>query len=372
MLIDSPPLRVRLLIPLLAVLAGLALAPASAAARVPQGFVGVNIDGPFFYPDMDQNGQMSTMVANGVQSMRMLFDWGGMQPSKNGPINFTTTDTVVRLAAIHHLTLLAQIEYAPGWDSRHPGSLAAPPKTPGPYAQFVATLVRRYGSRGTFWSANPGIPRVPIRLWQIWNEPNFRSYWSQQPWEKPYLRLIRATHNAVKAADPSAKIVLAGLANYSWQYLANVYKAFGRGRRLFDVVAIHPFSANPRQMITILGKVRALMNQKGDRNKPIVADEFSWPSAKGQAITTFETATSEAGQAHKIAQAIPLLARNRKRLKLMGFYYYTWITNETPPGARIDQFNYAGLLRFIDGVGSSAKPALSAFGRAALAIEGRR
>jgi hypothetical protein len=370
-----------------ALLATFALAQTGASARVPASFVGVNIDGPLFYPAMDVNGQMNLMVSSGVESMRMLFDWAGMQPYKNFaavppslrgvyqngggvPTNFTRTDAVVRLAAIHRLTLLAQIEYAPAWDALHPGSTASPPRTPGPYAQFLRALVGRYGPRGSFWATNPGIPRVPIRMWQIWNEPNFKVYWSQQPWQRTYLKLIRAAHNAVKAADPGAKIVLAGLANYSWQYLTRLYKAFGRERRLFDVVAIHPFTHNPRRIITILRNVRAVMNRAGDRNKPIVADEFSWPSAKGQATTTFETATTEAGQAQKIGQAVRLLSQYRRSLKLVGFYYYTWIGNETPPAAHDDQFNYAGLLRFLDGRGIFAKPALGAFSRAALAIEG--
>lgn len=381
------PLRLHRLLPALAIICALGLTAAPAAARVPQGFVGVDIDGPFFYPNFDQNGQMNEMVSSGVESFRMLFNWAEMQPYSDFasvpasqlpdfqnvggiPTNFTVSDEVVRLAAIHHLTMLAQIEYAPAWDSKHPGTAASPPASPGPYARFVQALAERYGPQGTFWKANPGIPRVPIRLWQIWNEPNFRAYWSQQPWEKGYLKLMRATRSAVKAVDPGAKIVLAGLANYSWRYLQSVYKAFGRYRYLFDVVAIHPFTNTPAGVITILQKVRAVMNRRGDRNKPIIADEFSWPSAKGKATSTFETATTEAGQARKIAQVIPLLARYRKKLKLMAFYYYDWISNETPPGASDDQFNYAGLLRFIDGVGPSAKPALSAFAHAALKIEG--
>jgi hypothetical protein len=382
-------MRLRPLIALLAALATFAAAPVAAGAAVPQGFAGVNLGGPFFYPDFDQNGQLNEMVSSGVESVRSLFDWAQMQPYASFnrvpsnirgeftnvggvPTNFGVTDNLVRLAALHRLTILAQIEYAPAWDSRNPRSQASPPKSPGPYAKFVAALARRYGSHGTFWTLNPGIPKTPIRLWQIWNEPNFRAYWSQQPWEPGYLKLIRATRSAVKAVDPSAKIVLAGLANFSWQYLSQVYKTFGPQRRLFDVVAIHPFTATPAGVITILKRVRTLMNQRGDRNKPIIADELSWPSAQGKAKATFENATSEQGQAQKTAQAIRLLARDRKQLKLIGFYYFAWIGNETMPGARNDQFNFAGLVRFINGVGVQVKPALRAFTEAALSVEGCR
>ena len=64
-----------------------------------------------------------------------------------------------------------------------------------------------------------------------------------------------------------------------------------------------------------------------------------------------------------------LLARDRKKLGLQAFYYFTWITNETTPGARADPFNYAGLFRFINGQGVSAKPAYAAWVKAVRAIE---
>jgi hypothetical protein len=206
-------------------------------------------------------------------------------------------------------------------------------------------------------------------MWQVWNEPDFTAYWAKQPFEPGYVRLLKATHRAMKAADPGSKLVLAGLPNFSWRYLATMYKLHARG--LFDVVAVHPYTATPAGVITILKKVRAVMNSHGDRHKPILATELSWPAAKGKARTTFENATTESGQARKLGQAVPLLAANRHKLGLAGFYYYTWITNESA-GASVDQFNFAGLLRFLNGRGTFLKPALGAFSKAALRIEGCR
>jgi hypothetical protein len=381
-------MRSRLFPPLLAVLATLAIAPAAALAAVPQGFVGTNIDGPFFYPQMDQSGQMSQMVASGVESARVLVNWGAMQPyssfqsmppSPPGtfqniggvPTNFALMDDVVGLAATHGLTVLPQIEYAPPWDSGNPSNKASPPKSAAPYARFVQALVQRYGPRGTFWAANPGVPRIPVRMWQIWNEPDFTSYWSQQPFEKGYMNLVRAAHAAIKSADPGAKVILAGLPNLSWIYLQKIYAIRG-ARGLFDAVAVHPYTATPSGAITIIRRVRAVMDRAGDRGKPIFATELSWPSASGKARTLFENATTESGQATKVPQAMRLLAKYRKTLRIGGFYYYTWMTNETMPGASGDPFNFAGLLRFINGVGITPKPVYATFTSAALAIEGCR
>jgi hypothetical protein len=382
---NLPAMRVRLLVVFATLAIGL-VAAMPAGARVPQGFVGTVLDGPFFYPDFDQSGQMNKMVADGVESLRTSFNWAVMQPYKsysavpsalkadfqdvNGlPINDSVMNNLVALAAARRMTILPVVEYTPAWDSRHPRNVATPPSSPAAYARFIVAMIHLYGPHGSFWAANPSLPRVPIRMWQIWNEPDFTTYWSQQPFQPGYVKLLRAVRPAVRAADPGAKIVLAGLPNFSWRYLADIYK-FKGARKLFDVVAVHPYTATPAGAVTILKKVRAVMDQHGDRRKPIMATELSWPSAKGLARTQFENSTTVAGQAKKVSQAVRLMAKNRKSLGLSAFYYYTWITNETLPGAKHDPFNFAGLLSFHDGVGISAKPVLKTFTRAALSIEG--
>jgi len=345
----------------------------------------MGIDGPFFYAGMDQSGEMSTIVNAGVQSVRTLFNWQLIQPyrtfasvpaSQRGlfvnvggvPTDFNRPDAFVRLAATHHLSVLPVLQYSPAWNSRDPSNRASPPVSNAAFANFATALVRRYGPKGSFWKANPGVPRVPIRMWQVWNEPNFLSFWSTQPFEHSFVKLLAAAHRAIKSADHGAKVVLPGLANFSWEYLAKIYKIRG-AKKLFDVVAAHPYTATPQGVVTILGKVRAVMNRFGDRRKPIMATEISWPSAKGKAKTAFENATTEAGQAKKVSQAVSLLARNRKRLNLKAFYYYTWISNETLPYARVDSFYFAGLWKYIDNVGPSPKPAYQAFVRAVHGIE---
>jgi hypothetical protein len=378
-------MRPRLLLSAIIVVAGLVLAPQSASAGVPRGFVGMMADGPFFYPGMNRGAELSMMASVGVQSIRVNFGWASMQPYSSFskvpasqrsqytnaggvPTNFATTDQIVGLAAARGLTVLPIVQFAPGWDALHPGKPSSPPKSDAPFARFVAALARRYGTHGTFWAQNPGIGRVPIRTWQIWNEPHFSIYWSTQPFESSYVKLLRATRPALRAADRSARLALAGMANFSWQYLAAIYKIRG-ARSSFDYVAIHPYTATPAGVITIAKKVRAVMNRNGDRHKQILVTELSWPSAKGKARATFENATDQHGQAVKTAQGIRLLAKNRRSVGIAGFYYYNWIGNETMPGARFDQFNFAGLLGFINGRGPSIKPVFNSFKSAVRSIE---
>ncbi len=103
----------------------------------------------------------------------------------------------------------------------------------------MSALVERYEPDGTFWQTHH--PKVPIRMWQIWNEPNLKVFWDKQPFQRSYVSLLRAAHSAIKQADPNAKVVLASMPNFSWKQLAGIYKIHG-ARKLFDVVGVHPYT----------------------------------------------------------------------------------------------------------------------------------
>ena len=179
------------------------------------------------------------------------------------PTRFGALDRIVAAAALRGLTVLPVVEHTPGWDALHASNAASSPRSTAPYAAYLTALVKRYGPDGAFWATHPSLPATPIRMWQIWNEPNFTSYWSEQPFAPGYVRLLRAAHDAIKAADPSAQVVLAGFADFSWQYLAQVYAIPG-AKNLFDVVAVHPYTARPDGVIVILQRVRDVMNRAGD------------------------------------------------------------------------------------------------------------
>ena len=94
---------------------------------------------------------------------------------------------------------------------------------------------------------HPPVPRLPVRHWQIWNEPSVPRYFVVKGgFAKPYVRLLAAAYRAVKAADRGATVVTAGLPNFSWRDLQSLYGAGLRGH--FDVVAVHPFTGRPASL----------------------------------------------------------------------------------------------------------------------------
>ncbi len=376
--------RARSLGCILPVIAAVATLAATAAARVPQGFVGMNL-GPYaLAPTLDPNRQFDRMVGSGVESVRIVFSWKDAQPyasfadvppgqvnayvrSPGGvPTSFGATDEAMTLAASHGLTVLPVVIYTPRWEERpHPAADFGLPKSNAVYADYAEQLVRRYGHHGTFWSEHPDLPNLPIRAWQIWNEPNTRTRWPIQPFARTYVAMVGTARTAIRRADPRAKIVLAGMPNYSWRGLEKIYRVPG-ARRLFDLVAIHPYTASPQGVLTILRRARAVMRRHGDGRKPLLASETGWPSSFGHSPEHYPFDTTPSGQARKLATLLPLLARNRRALGLAGFDFYTWI--DTDSG---HSFNYSGLLRLRGGT-ITAKPAFAAFKRSALALDSCR
>jgi hypothetical protein len=357
----------------------------TATPAVPQGFVGMVADEPL-WPDpfVRLPPQLDSMVAAGVQSVRITIDWADAQPYRSWkqvprgqragfvniggvPTNLAAVDQIVGEAAARRLELMVTVLNAPSWDGTlKKGALVRIPRSAVPFAAFAKALVRRYGPNGSFWRSTAVSP-YPITMWQIWNEPNIIAFWPDQPFERRYIALLKAAHDAIKSADPKARVVLAGMPNYSWINLGRMYKIPGAGS-LFDVVAVHPYTKTPAGVIKILGYVRNTMRHHGDAGKPLLADEISWPSSLGKTIhnTGYDFATTQAGQARNIAAILPLLARDRQSLGLLGFFYYDWSGQDRPDYLA---FDFAGLLHFHGGQ-FDPKPAFDAFRRGALQIEG--
>jgi hypothetical protein len=137
-------------------------------------------------------------------------------------------------------------------------------------------------------------------------------------------------------------------------------------RSLFDIVDVHPYTKRPSGVIEILARVRKAVNRVRDTHVPLIAGELSWNSSLNQTKNLFDWDTTLSGQAQAVRKVLPLLAANRKRLKLIAFYWYTWMGDEQPGGS---PWGFAGLMGYHDG-NAFPKPALSAFGQEAHAIEG--
>jgi polysaccharide biosynthesis protein PslG len=357
---------------------------AGGVSPVSSAFVGMDADGPIFTPAVNLDSQLGRMAALGVGRLRVAFDWNEAQPYRTwkdvplarradfvsgpggAPTDFSVTDRIVAEAARHHLSLLPVVIYPPSWDAS-PRGRHVQPIHDGPYGAYLKALVHRYGPSGMFWGAHRSLPRTPITMWQIWNEPDLSYFWSSTNFARSYVALLRVAHRAIKQADPKASVVLASLTGNSWRGLATIYGVHG-ARDLFDVVAENTYAPTPKNVIGILRRVRLVMRNNHDGGKPLIDTEVGWPSAKGKTALGLGVSTNEAGQAAKLAQLLPLLAANRTSLGLAGFYYYTWMSTDQAGSA--SPFVFSGLLSYSPRTHRvSQKPAFATFSRVVRSLE---
>src|SRR5918997_3267104 len=227
----------RMRLPSLSVLIALALAalPASAAAErsVPRGWLGVIADGPLTAGGA-LDGEWDLMASSGAETVRTAFYWPSAQRDGSAPPDLAHLDGVVLQAARRGMPVLPIVTGTPGWAASRAGDETSPPRDPALYADFLRTLVERYGPQGSLWAEHPDVPRRAIRDWQIWNEPNLTRYWTpprDQGFARGYVRLLAAADRALAEADPGARAILAGLPNERWTALRRIYRA-GRVRPL--------------------------------------------------------------------------------------------------------------------------------------------
>ena len=82
--------------------------------------------------------------------------------------------------------------------------------------------------------------------YQVWNEPDHPVKGNYRPTlrEEVFGRMLRRTHDAIKAADPNALVLTAGLATGNPSWLTRVIQSLG-GELPADIVAFHPYGQRP-------------------------------------------------------------------------------------------------------------------------------
>jgi hypothetical protein len=361
----------RLRLPILLALIGALLvapAPADAAKRkVPPRFYGVMWDKEIQDGSSELYDQeWGRMAANGVEAARVIFSWNLAQ-EQQGQTTFRFTDPMVAAAASHGIEALPVVTYAPPWARVQPGELGSAPSNYQAYADYLKILIARYGPGGQFWSENPSLPYKPIRYWQIWNEPGVPYQWSPQDnWPERYGELLRLAYATVKQADPGAKVVMAGLANASWEEMDALYDR-GGVKGSFDIAGVHYYARITSQFLDVSKRLRKSIDKHGDKRIPIWWTEAGASASRGKISSPGNEhfQTSDAGLASQLTKTYKLFIRYRRKLRIQRVYWYTWASSYSGGGV----FDYSGLNVF-DGRSVTAKPSLAAYNKSARANEG--
>ena len=287
---------------------------------------------------------VAMMKRGGVGTLRAVFDGGIMGFPEAA--RWGSYDALMASAARQQIEVLPVLIGIPGNRPRLNRPRTRPQRMS--WARFVDGVAARYGRGGSFWELHPELEPMPITAYQVWNEPNLPAYWRPADDAAGYLRLVRLTRARLRAIDPKASIVLAGLPDSRLgtrmlDYVRAIY-AQPRARALFDVVALNPYASDAAGVLEKLNDVRAYMDRRGDRATPIWVTEIGW--ATGGPRSPFRT--SERGQAERINRMFRRLIAARGRLRLgriivFGLQDRAYVDTEKPWwGPRVGLFDMAG------------------------------
>jgi hypothetical protein len=270
------------------------------------------------------------MEMSAVRSVRLPLYWGSVEhfsPFFVGP-DWSAFDHDVGLAATHGIRIFPFVWGSPRWAA---GIAKAEPEgeaSLSAWASFLRRAVRRYGPNGDFWRQNQDLPYLPIRAWEIWNEPNIVTF-SRRPDPERFARLIRASGRIVHRVDRGAKVILGGLFGRPLQippniasgdFLNRVYRA-RRVKQHFDGVALHPYVADARAMRAQILNLRRIMRIHHDASTPIYVTELGWGS------DSYESRWERGlrGQARELNEAFSMLAGHRRSWRIGGVWWYSWV-----------------------------------------------
>jgi hypothetical protein len=279
-----------------------------------------------------------------------------VQTSKGGSFDWSGFDNQVEEAAKAGIKVLPFLTGAPEWAvpaKRVPGAgrLEAPAYLPvkgaarTAWVSFLTAAVARYGPTGSFWSEHPGVPKRPIREWQIWNEPNFK-YFIAKPNPTEYGQLVKISFTALRAADPGAQVVLAGLFSrpkgarnrktgkhkslnwYASDFVNVMYKTTPGIKTKFQGASLHPYTIFAKELPEVVEELRKVMQLNHDGAKQLLITELGWSSGPKNSGNLF--AKGPSGQKRELITAFTKLRTHQAKWKLKSVY---WFSVDDQPGA---------------------------------------
>lgn len=332
------------------------LLPAASSAGVSREFYGVQAWG------IPSAAEFSRMGQGRVGTFRIVFAWRQVEPTP-GARNWTYIDGVVRDAAQAGIRVLPVTLFSPDFAARKP---LFPPRSSAlkRYTAYLRDLVARYGPGGKFWKEN-SVRYVPIKSWQIWNEPNLPQYWNDRPSATQYASFLRTSAIAIHSRDRHAKVVTAGVPNsrirHSIQpekYLTQLYAVRGI-KSYFDAVAIHPYSADTAGLKGALSRTHAVLKRFHDTGTPLWITEIGAASSGPRTGGNKPFVTSPNGQASRLTGFYKLALSTQRAYNVGMVAWFAWRDRAVASGEVDWWAPHTGLFT----LNGDAKPSWRAFTR---------
>jgi len=225
--------------------------------------------------------------------VKQNFAWRDIEGHVKGEYDWYRPDEIVNAANDAGLNLIVRIDRHPLWSVRVlPDEQITPNQPPvelQDFGDFCRVLAERYKGR--------------IQAYQVWNEPNLSREWgNKSPDPAEYAARLKVCDEGIKAADPDAVVISAGLAPTGTEpplampddrFLQGMYDAGASA--YFDVLGLHapgykaPPEVSPDEIANLpeygqyrwhvfrhVEDMRRMMVANGDAQKQIAILEMGW------------------------------------------------------------------------------------------------
>ncbi len=270
------------------------VAPPTEAITITQSFgFAYGIEASLVGQETDLAAQIASL---GMTWVKHEVSWSDLEPTE-GQVDFSALDTMVDALEAQKLNILITVTGTPNW-ARTSQEEDGPPDDFADFGRFMGALAGRYAGR--------------VQAYEIWSEPNLRREWNSTAHPisaTSYIELLRQGYNAVKAADPAAIVVSAGLAPTGFNDGVNAIndRLFLRGlyagglAGLSDAIGAHPGGwANPPEstccnapigvtthyedpsfyFLDTLNNYRQIMVESNDGNTALWVTKFGWGTSE--------------------------------------------------------------------------------------------
>jgi aryl-phospho-beta-D-glucosidase BglC (GH1 family) len=185
------------------------------------------------------------------------------------------------------------------------------------FTEFASAAAQRYSGQGA--------------IWEIWNEPNFKTFWDPQPSYNQYAKLVKAVSPVVKKQDKSGIVVapaVSGLNKDSLVWLESLFKE--NTLNDIDAVSVHPYRySSPESISEDYMKLKKLIGQYTDKNIPILSGEWGYSMVQSP-----EHRLTEGQQANYLTRMFLINAQQGVPISI----WYNWKNNGGDLNAREQNF----------------------------------
>lgn len=291
---------------------------------------GANVNRLFDNPQLLPlaGAQLGALQATGATLARSdaLWEASEPQPPVDGRHRYAWgfDDGVAAALAAHGLRWLPVLDYSVSWAQSIPGQDHSPPAHSADYAAYAGAFAARYGPGGTFWISHPGLPALPVEAIEIWNEPDNPTFWVPHPDPAGYAELYAAARGAILAVQPTIRVLIGGL----WHpaaFLSAMLRAQPELVGHIDGVALHPYGANPAQVLARVRGARALLRSLGLASVPLYVTEVGWTTSPPGTLDYLPERLRPAYLAETLDELGHL------DCGVAAVLVYTWVTEQSDP-----------------------------------------